>query len=65
MNLIKKESIKDILEVEAPDVLLLNYTALKDNRNVKIPSYFPYTKNRDKAKGRVATVIKDNLKTIL
>ena len=58
----KKESIKEILEVEAPDVLLLNDTALKGNRKVKIPKYFSYTKNRDKAKGGVATVITDNLK---
>ena len=58
----KKESIKEILEVEAPDVLLLNDTALKGNRKVKILKYFSYTKNRDKAKGGVATVIKDNLK---
>ena len=58
----KKESVKEILEVEAPDVLLLNDTALKGNRKVEIPNYFSYTKNREKAKGRVATVIKDNLK---
>ena len=57
----KKESIKEILEVEAPDVLLLNDTALKGNSKVKIPKYFSYTKNRDKAKGGVATVIKNNL----
>ena len=57
----KKMSIKEILKVEAPDVLLLNYTAIKGNRKVKIPNYFSYTKNRDKAKGRVATVIKNNL----
>ena len=58
----KKESVKEILEVEAPDVLLLNDTALKGNRKVKIPKYFSFTKNREKAKGGVATVVKDNLK---
>ena len=58
----KKESVKEILEVEASDVLLLNVTALKGNRKVKIPKYFSYSKNREKAKGRVETVVKDNLK---
>ena len=57
----KKESNKEILQVEAPDVLLLKDTVLKGNRKVKILSYFSYTKNRDKAKGGVAAVIKNNL----
>ena len=39
----KKESIKEILKVEAPDVLLLNDTALKGNRKIKFPSYLTYT----------------------
>ena len=59
----KKESFDDIVEVENPDVLVINETALKGNRKVKIPHHFSYTKNREKNKGGVATVIANYLKT--
>ena len=44
-------------------MLVINETALKGNRKVKIPHHFSYTKNREKNKGGVATVIANYLKT--
>ena len=58
----KKESVEEIVEKRHTDVLLLNDTALKGKRNVKIKNYFSYAKNRTKAKGGVATVIGNHLR---
>ena len=41
----KKESFDDIIKVENPDVIVINDTALKGNRKVKIQNHFSYTKN--------------------
>ena len=41
---------------------MINDTALKGNRQVKIPHHFSYTKNRKKNKGGVATVVANYLK---
>ena len=58
----KKESIENILKKKEIDVLLLNETALKGKRKVKIKDYFSFSKNREKVKGGVATVIANYLK---
>ena len=58
----KQESFDDIVKDENPDVMVINDTALKGNRKVKIPYYFSYNKNREKSKGGVATVIANYLK---
>ena len=57
----KKESVENIVEKRHTDVLLLNDTALKGKRNVKIKNYFSFAKNRTKAKGGVATVVSNHL----
>ena len=58
----KKENIADIVSDRKTDVLLLNDTALKGKRNVKMKDYFSCFKNRNKAKGGVATVVANYLK---
>ena len=58
----KKESIDEIAEEEVPDIITINDTALKGNLKVKIPEYFCYSKNREKKKGGVATVVSNYLK---
>ena len=58
----KKESIENIVNEKQADVLLLNETALKGNRKVRMKNYFSYSKNRVKAKGGVATVVANYLK---
>ena len=58
----KKDSIENIVNAKDTDVLLLNETALKGKRKVKIKDYFSFTKNRQKIKGGVATVIANHLK---
>ena len=40
----------------------INDTALKGKRKIRLDGYFSYEKNREKNKGGVATVIKNNLK---
>ena len=57
----KKESICEIANEEKPDIHTVNDTALKGNMKIKIPKYFCYSKNRDKNKGGVATVVADYL----
>ena len=47
---------------ENPDIITINDTALKGTRKVKIKGYFSYTKNREKNKGGVATVVANYLK---
>ena len=58
----KKESFDDIVKDDNPDIIVINDTALKGTRKVKIPKYFSYTKNREKNKGGVATVVANYLK---
>ena len=58
----KKASIENIVKLKDTDVLLLNETALKGKRKVKIKDYFSFSKNREKIKGGVATVIANHLK---
>ena len=58
----KKGSIDDIVSDRQIDILLLNETALKGKRKVKMKNFFSYSKNRMKAKGGVATVISNHLK---
>ena len=58
----KKESIEDIVNDRETDVLLLNDTALKGKRKVKMKDYFSFCKNRIKAKGGVAAVIANYLR---
>ena len=58
----KKASIENIVNAKDTDVLLLNETALKGKRKVKIKDYFSFSKKREKIKGRVATVIANHLK---
>ena len=58
----KKESIDEIASAEVPDIITINDTALNGNMKVKIPEYFCYSKNREKKKGGVATVVANYLK---
>ena len=58
----KKESIENIVNDRQTDVLLLNETALKGKRKVKMKDYFSFGKNRIKAKGGVSTVVANYLK---
>ena len=58
----KKESIEEIINEREADILLLNETALKGKRKVKIKDYFSFTTNREKIKGGVATVISNYLR---
>ena len=58
----KKESLEEIAKEEVPDIITINDTALNGKMKVKIPNYFSYSKNREKKKGGVATVIADYLK---
>ena len=58
----KKESLEDIVKKREADILLLNETALKGKRKVKIKDYFSFVKNREKIKGGVATVVSNYLK---
>ena len=58
----KKESFDDIVKDENPDIIVINDTALKGTRKVKIPKYFSYTKNSEENKGGVATVVANYLK---
>ena len=58
----KKESMCEIANIERPDIITINDTALKGNLKVKIPKYFCYAKNRENNKGGVATVVADYLK---
>ena len=58
----KKESIEDIVKGREADILLLNETALKGKRKVKIKDYFSFVKNREKIKGGVATIVSNYLK---
>ena len=59
----KQESLREIAEQESPDIITINDTALKGKMKVKIPKYFSYSKNREKNKGGVATVIAEHLKS--
>ena len=43
----KKESFDDIVKDDNPDIIVINDTALKGTRKVKIPKYFSYTKTRE------------------
>ena len=58
----KKDSIENIVKKKKTDVLLLNETSLKGTRKVKIKDYFSFSKNREKVKGGVATVVANYLK---
>ena len=58
----KKESFDNIVKDENPDIIVINDTALKGTRKVKIPKYFSYTKNSEENKGGVATVVANYLK---
>ena len=58
----KKESIENIVNDRQTDVLILNDTALKGKRKVRMKDYFSFAKNRLKAKGGVATVIANYLR---
>ena len=58
----KKESIDDIVSERETDVLLMNETAFKGKRKVKMKNYFSYARNRLKAKGGVATVVSNYLR---
>ena len=58
----KKESLNEIADKEKPDVITLNDTNLKGKLKVKVPGYFSFSKNREKFKGGVATVIANHLK---
>ena len=58
----KKESIEEIVKERGADILLLNETALKGKRKVKIKDYFSFTKNREKIKGGVATIVANYIK---
>ena len=58
----KKESIEDIIKERETDVLLLNETALKGKRKIRMRNYFSFCKNRVKAKGGVATVVSNYLR---
>ena len=58
----KKESVNEFVEKEKPDVIMFNDTNLKGKLKIKIPRYFSYSKNREKFKGGVATVIANHLK---
>ena len=42
----KKESFHDILKDKAPDILLIQETALKEKRKIKLKDYFSFCKNR-------------------
>ena len=46
----KKESIEEIVRARQTDVLLLNDTALKGKRKVRMKDYFSFSKNRTQAK---------------
>ena len=58
----KKESMCEIANDEKPDIITVNDTALKGSMKVKIPNYFCYSKNRERNKGGVATVVAEYLK---
>ena len=58
----KKESLCEIADTETPDNITVNDTALKGSMKVKIPQYFCYSKNRERHKGGVATVVANYLK---
>ena len=62
MVLRQKRKFNEIVKEEIPDVLVLNDTALKGNREVKIAHHFSYTKNWEKNKRGVATVVANYLK---
>ena len=57
-----RQSMCEIANIERPDIIKINDTALKGNLKVKIPKYFCYAKNRENNKGGVATVVADYLK---
>ena len=52
----------EIADNEKPDIITVNDTALKGTMKVKIPNYFCFSKNREKNKGGVATVVAEYLK---
>ena len=58
----KKESLCEIANAETPDIITVNDTALKGSMKVNIPQYFCYSKNRERNKGGVATVVANYLK---
>ena len=58
----KQESLREIAKDESPDIITINDTALKGKMKVKVPDFFSYSKNREKNKGGVATVIAEHLK---
>ena len=58
----KKESLCEIANAESFDIITVNDTALKGSMKVKIPKYFCYSKNRERNKGGVATVVANYLK---
>ena len=57
----KKESIEDIVSDRQIDILLLNDTALKEKRRVRMKDYFSFCKNSTRAKGGVATQLLRNI----
>jgi exonuclease III len=60
----KKESFVNSIKERAPDILVIQETALKEKQKIKIKDYFSFCKNREKEKGGVGTVVANHLKDV-